>query len=48
MTQQTAFDILLEAITNSSATHEEKIEILEKIKEYINYHSEKIMNIIKK
>jgi len=43
MTQKTATDELLDSIQNSSATPDEKIEILTKLQELIVYYS-KIVN----
>jgi len=47
MNQLSPFDVMLEAIIESSATHEEKIDILEKIKEYVNYHTKNISELLK-
>ena len=47
MTEKTAFELLLEAINSSSATHAEKVVILDKLGEYIEYKYQQNLNAIK-
>ena len=45
MTEKTSFELLLEAVESSSATHDEKIKILHAIKEYIEYKYQQTRNL---
>lgn len=47
MTEKTAFELLLEAINSSSATHAEKVVILDKLGEYIDYKYQQNLNLIR-
>jgi hypothetical protein len=47
MTEKTAFELLLEAINSSSATFDEKVVILDKLGEYIEYKYQQNLNAIK-
>jgi hypothetical protein len=47
MTEKTAFELLLEAINSSSATFDEKVVILKKLREYIDYKYEQNLNLIR-
>ena len=47
MTEKSAFELLIEAIKTSSATHAEKVLILEKLGEYIEYKYQQNLNLMK-
>jgi hypothetical protein len=47
MTEKSAFELLLEAINSSSATHSEKVVILDKLQEYIDYKYQQNLNLIR-
>jgi hypothetical protein len=47
MTEKTAFELLLDAINSSSATFDEKVVILETLREYIDYKYEQNLNLIR-
>ena len=47
MTEKTAFELLIEAINSSSATHAEKVIILGKLGEYIEYKYQQNLNLIR-
>jgi hypothetical protein len=47
MTEKTAFELLVEAINSSSATYAEKVIILEKLGEYIEYKYQQNLNLMK-
>jgi hypothetical protein len=47
MTEKSAFELLVEAINSSSATHAEKVIILEKLGEYIEYKYQQNLNLMK-
>jgi len=45
MTEKNAFELLLEAVKSSSATHDEKIKILNALNEYIEYKYQQTINL---
>lgn len=45
MTEKNAFELLLEAVQSSSATYDEKIKILDAIKEYVEYKYQQTINL---
>jgi hypothetical protein len=47
MTEKTAFELLIEAINSSSATHAEKVIILDKLGDYIEYKYQQNLNLIR-
>ena len=47
MTEKNAFELLLEAVKSSSATHDEKINIITALNEYIEYKYQQTININK-
>jgi hypothetical protein len=47
MTEKTAFELLLDAINSSSATFDEKVVILDKLQEYIDYKYQQNLNLIR-
>ena len=47
MTEKSAFELLIEAINSCSATHAEKVLILDKLQEYIEYKYQQNLNLMK-
>ena len=45
MTEKTSFELLLEAISSSSATYEEKSKILNALKDYVEYKYQQTINL---